>query len=164
MENDMRVAAAVICLASIVSCPISAQAAAHARFVVDGLVNCTMPPVRSYPLHVEGVGNLTADRGATLAISGNVENTNYSARLGGRATAVEGGSAALKVTSRNSLQAIRDYPNNVLVVDLKVVGSSCSIKITHRLKPGRRQYTFTTALGLAYCDRPVTTSASCTPQ
>jgi hypothetical protein len=163
----MRVSAAVICLASLlssVSCPMSAQAAARARFVVDGLVNCSMPPVRSYPLHVEGVGNLTAGRNASLAISGNVENTNYTARLGGRATEVEGGSAALKVTSSNSLRAVRDYPNNTLSIDLKVTGSSCSIRITHRLKPGRQQYTFMTSLGLAYCDKPVTTSATCSPQ
>lgn len=160
----MRVAATVICLASVVSCPMSAHAAARARFVVDGVVNCSMPPVRSYPLHVEGVGNLTADRGATLAISGNVENTNYSARLGGRATEAEGGSTALKVTGHNSLRAVRDYPNNTLLIDLKVVGNSCSIKITHRLKPGRSQYTFMTSLGLAYCDKPQTTSATCSPQ
>jgi hypothetical protein len=163
----MRFVVAVICLASLVSSvfwPMSAHAAARARFVVDGLVNCSMPPVRSYPLHVEGVGNLTGGRNATLAISGNVENTNYTAKLGGRPSDAEGGSAALKVTSRNSLRAVRDYPNNILLIDLKVVGNSCSIKITHRLKPGRQQYTFMTSLGLAYCDKPQTTSASCSPQ
>jgi hypothetical protein len=35
---------------------------------------------------------------------------------------------------RKSLRAVRDYPNNTLVVDLKLVGSPCTIKIENRLK------------------------------
>lgn len=33
--------------------------------------------------------------------------------------------ASLRVLSRRSLRAVRDYPNNIVVVDLKVSGTSC---------------------------------------
>lgn len=161
----MRTAAAVaICLVSSVGFSMSAHAAARAKFVIEGLANCTSPPVHGYPIHIEGVGNLSADKTATLAVSGNVENTNYTAKLGGRPTQAEAGSASLNVTGRNSLRAVRDYPNNQLIIDLKVVGDRCAIKINHRLKPGKSQYTFVTAIGLAYCDKPQTVSATCSPQ
>lgn len=161
----MRIAVAVvICAVSSVGFSMSAHAAAKARFVIEGLANCTSPPVHAYPIHIEGVGNLSADRTATLSVSGNVENTNYTAKLGGRPAAAEAGSASLNVTGKNSLRAVRDYPNNQLVIDLKVVGNNCSIRINHRLKPGKQQYTFMTAIGLAYCDKPQTVSATCSPQ
>jgi hypothetical protein len=67
----------------------------------------------------------------------------------------------LHVLGRHSLRAVREYPNNIVVVDLKVTGTSCTIKIENRLKPGKRQYTFTTPLGLAYCDKPKITKTSC---
>lgn len=158
----MRIAAILICVVSFASWSLPASAAVKVRFVVDGLANC--PPLRNYPLHVEGDGTLSGKNSATLAVRGNVENTEYSAKLGGRPTAAPDGSAALQVTSQSSLRATRDYPNNVLVIDIKVVGNNCSIRINHRLKPGKKDYTFTTSLGLAHCERPTTTSATCSAQ
>ena len=143
---------------------VPAFADAGAKFVIDGTINCSKPAVSNYPIHIEGVGQLSASRGATLAVSGNVENTNYSAKLGRKPTEVENGSASLRVTSSRSIRAIRDYPNNQLLIDLTVKGSTCAIKVSHRLKPGKAQFTFNTALGLAYCNKPVISSATCTPQ
>lgn len=140
------------------------HAQVQAKFVVDGLVNCSQPSVRNYPLHVEGSGTLMPDRTASLAVRGNVENADYNVKLGRKKTAVEQGSASLRVTGRHSLRATRDYPNNTMLIDLKVIGDRCVIKVRHHLKPGKRTYTFTTSLGLAYCDRPQITSASCTPR
>ena len=142
----------------------TSYAQVQAKFVVDGLVNCTRPYIRNYPLHVEGTGMLMPDRTATLAVRGNVENADYNVKLGRRATAVEQGAASLRVTGRHSLRATRDYPNNTMMIDLKVVGNRCSIKVHHVLKPRKHVYTFMTSLGLAYCDKPQITSAVCTPR
>ncbi|HLZ04026.1 MAG TPA: hypothetical protein VKR55_18010 [Bradyrhizobium sp.] len=160
----MRGTVVVASLLSFLLSSLPAHAQAEAKFTVDGLVNCTQPAVRDYPLHIDGAGQLSTDRTATLAVSGNVENTIYNAKLGGKPIEAESGSASLRVTSRRSLRAIRDYPNNKLVIDLTVRGHKCAIKISHRLKPGKRQYTFVTSFGLAYCDKPRITSATCSAQ
>jgi hypothetical protein len=160
----MRVFVAVVSFVWALALAAPAFAQAHAKFVIDGLVNCRQPAVSNYPLHLEGTGQLSTDRTATLAVSGNVENTTYHAVLGGKPTEVENGSASLRVTGRRSLRAIRDYPNNLLVVDLTVTGGKCAIRVSNRLKPGKREYTFNTAIGLAVCDKPKVTSATCSPQ
>jgi hypothetical protein len=68
------------------------------------------------------------------------------------------------VMGRSHLQATRYYPNNNVIADLYVSGKSCTLKITHRLNRGKRQYTFANPLGgLAHCDRPRTVSTSCEP-
>ena len=83
----------------------SAHAQVQAKFVVDGLANCTRPYLRNYPIHIEGSGTLRPDRTADLAVTGNVENTNYAVKLGRRATEVEAGTASLRVAGRRSLRA-----------------------------------------------------------
>ncbi|MGX7744841.1 hypothetical protein [Rhodopseudomonas parapalustris] len=132
-----------------------------AKFVVDGIANCSRPYIRNYPIHIEGSGTLRPDRTADLAVTGNVENTNYAVKLGRHRTEVDGGSASLRVAGRRSLRAIREYPNNLMMIDLKVVGGGCQIKVAHRLKPGKRDYTFMTSFGLAICEKPQITSATC---
>ena len=136
----------------------------QAKFSLDAFVNCTNPSVRDYPVHYEGTGALSTDKGASLQLQSNVAaEENYNVKLGGRPSVVQDGSASLRVLSRKSLRAVREYPNNVMVVDITVQGPSCSIKVEHRLKPGKRQYTFITVLGLAYCDKPRITKATCAP-
>jgi hypothetical protein len=150
------IAISSICLAE----PSLAQA--RANFTYDALINCTKPKVSNFPVHIEGTGSLSTDRRASLGVQSNLNGAeNYNVKLGGPASRARDGSASLRVTGRRSLRAVRDYPNNVAVVDLRVVGSSCTIKVEHRLKPGRSQYTFNTSLGLAYCDRPRLVKASC---
>jgi hypothetical protein len=107
---------------------------------------------------------LSADRSATLDTLSNVEGiSTYHATLGGKPTEAPDGSAALKVLGRHSLRAVRDYPNNQLIVDLVVVGKKCTVKIKNVLKPGKHQYTFHTMVGLAYCEAPTITKVSCAP-
>jgi hypothetical protein len=83
--------------------------------------------------------------------------------LGDKPTDAPGGSASLHVAGKHTLRAIRDYPNNYIVVNLTVIGKSCSMTIENRLKPGKRQYTFHTAVGIAYCSKPRIIRAECTP-
>jgi hypothetical protein len=134
----------------------------QAKFSYDAIVNCTNPNVRDYPIHYDGTGTLSTDKGASLSLQSNINGQeDYSVKLGGRPAVAQNGSASVRVLNRKTLRAVREYPNNVIVVDLRVVGASCSVKVEHRLKPGKRQYTFTTSLGLAYCDKPRITKASC---
>ena len=106
-----------------------------------------------YPLIVTGIA---------MGIA--VKREHYDTTLGARPTAAEDGAAALRVVGRHHLQAIRYYPNNSVVADLYVTGNSCVLKIEHRLKPGKRQYTFSSPMGgLAYCERPRTVRTSCEP-
>jgi hypothetical protein len=148
-----------ICLALF---PEESFAQVQAHFSYDAIANCEKPNVRNYPIHGEGTGKLSTDRNASLALRSNVGGwESYNVQLGAPAAVARGGSASLHVLGRHSLRAVREYPNNIVVVDLKVTGTSCTIKIENRLKRGKRQYTFTTPLGLAYCDKPKITKTSC---
>jgi hypothetical protein len=143
---------------------VFAQATAHVA--VDSLADCQQPFLRNFPVHFEGTATLSASGLASMDSSSTVEGHTISrATLGGRPMSAPGGSTALRVTGRHGLRATREYPNNYIVADLKVVGNSCSIKVEHRLKPGMRQYTFLTAGGgWAYCDKPRIVRTTCTPQ
>ena len=147
--------------------PVSSDAAGttiRAKFSVDGLATCQQPAITNYPVHVDGTGALSTDRTATLTMSSSIGGQeSYTGKLGGRPSEAPGGSAALRVVNRHTLQGVRDYPNNQIIVYMTVVGNSCSIRVEHRLKPGRRQYTFTVNGSMALCSRPKVTHAECAP-
>jgi hypothetical protein len=151
----------------ILTIPVSSEAAgvvARARFSFDALANCEKPAVQDFPVHAEGTGVLSADRSATLDMESNIEGrSQYNATLGAKPKEAPGGSTSLRVAGRHTLRAIRDYPNNSIVVYITVIGNSCAMKIENRLKPGKRQYTFYGKLGVAYCSKPRIVHAECTP-
>jgi hypothetical protein len=166
--TKIRLSHALAALAiSIPMIPASAEAAGTAirgKFSFDGIANCENPPVRNFPVHAEGTAELSTDRNARLDMNSNTEGSvQLNARLGDKPTEAPGGSASLHVAGKHTLRAIRDYPNNYIVVNLTVIGKSCSMKIENRLKPGKRQYTFHTAVGIAYCSKPQIIRAECTP-
>jgi hypothetical protein len=141
----------------------SADDAVRGKFVLDAIANCENPPVQNFPVHSEGTASLSTDRSARLDMVSNVSGAvQYNAKLGGKPTEAPEGSASLHVVGRHTLQAIRDYPNNIQVVNMTIIGHSCSLKIENRLKPGKHQYTFHTAIGLAYCSKPQVVKAECT--
>jgi hypothetical protein len=142
---------------------LSADNAIRGKFVLDAIANCENPPVQNFPVHSEGTASLSTDRSARLDLVSNVSGAvQYNAKLGGKPTEAPEGSASLHVVGRHTLQAIRDYPNNIQVVNMTIIGHTCSLKIENRLKPGKRQYTFHTAIGLAYCSKPQVVKAECT--
>jgi hypothetical protein len=47
----------------------------HAKFGYDGIADCEKPSVRDSPIRVEGVGTLTADRHASLDVTGGSHRT-----------------------------------------------------------------------------------------
>jgi hypothetical protein len=155
-------------VAGLILLPASCLAAGkeiRAKFVYDGVADCESPAVRDFPIHTEGTGTLAVDRHASLDVSSNVAgHERYETTLGGKPTEAEAGSASLRVLGKHHLQAIRSYPNNLLIADIIVSGNSCSLTVDNRFKPGKRQYTFTTRFGgLAYCGRPRVTHTSCEP-
>lgn len=163
---NLRFASTISALAiAMLTIPASSDAAGlRGRFSVDGIANCDNPPIRNFPLHAEGTAELSTNRSASLQMDSNVEGrVALNATLGGRPQEAPGGSASLHVAGRHTLKAVRDYPNNQMIVMLTIIGNSCTMKVENRLKPGRRQYTFTTTVGLAYCAKPIVTRAECQP-
>jgi hypothetical protein len=152
-------------MTALLSGSIPAKAAgpvARARFSFDALATCQQPAVQNFLVHAEGTGALSADRSASLDMESNIEGrTQYSATLGAKPKEAPGGSTSLRVAGRHTLKAIRDYPNNTIVVYMTVIGNSCAMKIENRLKPGKRQYTFYGKLGIAYCSKPRITHTEC---
>jgi hypothetical protein len=154
-----------VLVAAILTIPVSSEAAGQlrAKFSFDGLANCDNPPVRNFPIHGEGTGVLSTDRSATLDMNSNVEgNLRINAKLGGAPSEAPGGSASIRVVNRSTLRAVRDYPNNIIVINMTVRGSNCTMTLENKLKPGRRQYTFFNGAGISYCEKPVITRAECT--
>jgi hypothetical protein len=147
--------------------PVSGEAAGTAirgKFSFDGVANCESPPIQNFPVHTEGTAELSTDRRATVDMNSTSEGrVQLNARLGDKPTEAPGGSASLHVAGRHTLRAVRDFPNNYVVVNLTVIGKSCSMTIENKLKPGKRQYTFHTAIGMAYCSKPRIIRAECSP-
>ena len=142
----------------------AADVTVRAKFSFDALADCEQPSVRDFPVHAEGTGTLSTDRTATLDMESNVEGRmQYTARLGGKPTEAIGGSASLRVAGRHTLKAVREYPNNYIIVYMTVIGRSCTLRIENRLKPGKRQYAFQGNIGTALCSKPRIVRSECTP-
>ena len=142
----------------------AASVTARAKFSFDALADCQEPSVKDFPVHAEGTGMLSTDRTATLDMQSNIEgHTQYTAKLGAKPTEALGGSASLRVAGRHTLKAVREYPNNYIIVYMTVRGNSCALRIENRLKPGKRQYAFQGNIGTALCAKPRVVRAECTP-
>jgi len=151
--------------AAIFSLPVSGEAAGQqirARFSFDGLATCQQPSISNFPIHGEGTGVLSTDRSASLDMNSTVEGrVQYRAKLGGAPIEAPAGSASLRVVGRSTLRAVRDYPNNQIIITMTIRGNACSMTIDQRLKPGKRQYTFFNGSGISYCSRPQITRTEC---
>ena len=157
------VVAALVALA--LTMPLSSEAAEpqfRARFSYDAIANCENPHIRNFPVHGEGTGVLSADRSATLEMGSNVERkVRYRATLGAAPTAAPAGSTAIRVVGRHTLRTTRDYPNNIVVLNIAVRGNSCTMTVENKLKPGKRIYTFYNGSDLSYCARPKIIQTEC---
>jgi hypothetical protein len=132
----------------------------RAQYGVDVLASCRKPAIKDLPLHVEGSGVLKTDGSARVTVDGALERTTYQTKLG-KASQAPGGSAALRVTGRSSLRAIRDYPNHQMIIDMRVSGKDCAITVRNVLKPGKREYVFTSGGGTATCEQPRIVRTAC---
>jgi hypothetical protein len=153
-------------LAAVLAIPAASDAAGPAvrgRFSYDGIANCQQPPVRNFPIHAEGTAVLSTDRNASIDMTSTTGGTTrLKATLGGKPTEAPGGSTSLNVIGRHTLRAVRDYPNNVAIVTMTIRGSSCTMTLENRLKPGKKVYTFISGSGsVSYCARPQITRTEC---
>ena len=153
-------------IAAILAIPAAAEAAGptiRGRFSYDGIANCQQPPVRNFPIHVEGSASLSTDRSARLNMTSSTgDTTRLNAALGGRPTAAPGGSTSLNVVGRHTLRVVRDFPNNIAIITMTIRGSSCTMTIDNRLKPGKKVYTFVSGSGsVSHCARPQITRTAC---
>lgn len=140
----------------------AAGSAIRGRFSYDGIANCQQPAIKNFPIHAEGSAVLSTDRKARLEMTTNTGGTTrLNATLGGKPTAAPGGSTSLNVIGNHTLRAVREYPNNVAIVTMTIRGTSCTMTLDNRLKPGKKVYTFTNGAGVSYCDRPQITHTEC---
>jgi aspartate/tyrosine/aromatic aminotransferase len=72
-----------------------------------------------------------------------------------------GGTARLRVISRNQLRAVWSLPNNDLILSISVARNSCVARINARLKGGAREYIVYDSGMLVYCGRPKIGPVSC---
>ena len=163
MKMRTALAVAAVTATTLAISNEASAASLRARFSFEGIADCTSPSVHGFPIHGEGTGQLSSDRSATLDFNSNIEGrVKIDTKLGAKPSEAPGGSAALRVAGRHTLRAIRNYPNNSIIIDINVVGSSCTMKVTNVLKPGKSQYTFYTGNGgFAYCSRPQITKTEC---
>jgi len=164
---DVRViCSSVAVVAAIAAIPAPGEAAGstvRGRFSYDGIATCQQPPIRNFPIHAEGTAVLSTDRNARIDMTSNTGgSTRLKATLGGKPIAAPGGSTSLNVVGSHTLRAVRDYPNNVAIVTMTIRGSSCTMTIDNRLKPGKKVYTFVSGSGsVSYCSRPQITRTEC---
>ncbi len=152
-------------VASVLTMPLSSEAAEpqfRAKFSYDAIASCENPHIRNFPVHGEGTGVLSADRSATLEMGSNVERkVRYQATLGAAPTAAPAGSTAIRVVGRHTLRLIRDYPNNIVVLNIVARGNNCTMTVENKLKPGKRIFTFYNGSDLSYCARPKIVQTEC---
>lgn len=151
---------------AIPAIPVSVEAAGatiRGRFSYDGIANCQQPAIRNFPIHAEGTAVLSTDRKASLDMTTNTGgHSRLKATLGGKPVEAPGGSTSLNVIGSHTLRAVRDYPNNVAIVTMTIRGSSCTMTLDNRLKPGKKVYTFVSGSGsVSYCARPQITRTEC---
>jgi hypothetical protein len=139
----------------------TAFAQARAQFAVDVVATCQRPAMKDLPIHVEGTGILKTDGSARLDVDGGVLGRTLVKGQLGQTAAAPGGSTSLHVTGKSGLRATRDYPNHQMIIDLQASGKECSVTVRNVLKPGKREYIFTTGGGTAYCDKPRIERTAC---
>jgi hypothetical protein len=164
--NARSICLSVALVAAILAIPAATEAAGptvRGRFSYDGIANCQQPPIRNFPIRAEGTAVLSTDRKASIDMNSSTGGmTRLRATLGGKPTEAPGGSTSLKVVGRHTLRAVRDYPNNVAIVTMTIRGSSCTMTIENRLKPGKKVYTFISGSGgVSYCAKPQITRTEC---
>jgi len=135
------------------------------NFSFDGVVDCTRPmATQNFAMHGAGTAVLYSDRTATLDYTQRgltMTAVRFDAKLGGAASPAPGGTAALRVVSRNQLRAVWSLPNNDMILNVSVARNSCAAKIDVRLKGGAREYSLYDSGILVYCSRPRIMNVAC---
>jgi hypothetical protein len=139
----------------------AADGVLRGKFSYDGIATCEKPAVKDFPIHAEGTASMSTNRAVRLDMSSNTGGrTSVNAKLGEK-TEIAGGSATVNVLGRHTLRAVRDFPNNIAIVTMTVVGNSCRMTLVNKLKPGKQVYTFVSGSSVSYCSRMRITHTEC---
>jgi len=150
--------------------PLAAQAGSSSmKSRLDLSFDCENPVhVTNYAVRGDFSAVLHPDRSASadLSISGFMlsSSVHFEAKLGGGKRPAPGGTAQLRVLSRNSLRAIWGLPNNDLIADVTANGRSCTVTLTLKLKPGQREYSMWGGSKYYYCSAARVIRTSCEAQ
>lgn len=157
--------AALLILCGSATPSLAQEGVFRMNFSFDGLVNCTRPiAAQNFAMHGEGAAVLYSDRRATLDYTQRGLTTTpvrFDAKLGGAPSPAPGGTASLRVISRNQLRAVWSLPNNDMILNVSVARNSCVAKIDVRLKGGAREYSLYDSGILVYCSRPRIMNVAC---
>ena len=163
----------IVLSAAVMTCSgasLSAQSASSSMIShLDLTFDCDNPVhVTDYAVRGDFSAVLRPDRSASadLAISGFMlsSNVHFEAKLGGGRRPAPGGTAELRVLSRNQLQAIWSLPNNNLIADVTVHGQSCAVKLAIKLKPGQHEYSMWGGSKFYYCSTARVIGTTCQAQ
>ncbi len=157
-RNAITLAATLTLLA--VFMPVHAHAQIKGKFSYESIADCERPNIKNYPIRGEGTATLSNDKTATLRMrSGLSGYTRLDAKLGEKKQDYRGAITELRVVGNHSLRATREYTNNFIIAEF--TGPNCRLKIVHKLKPGKKLYTFNTPLGEAVCSNIRITKTEC---
>jgi len=136
---------------------------------LDLSFDCESPVhVTNYAVRGDFSAVLHTDRSAAadLVISGFMlsSTVHFEAKLGGGKRPAPGGTAQLRVLSRNQLRAIWSLPNNDLIADVAANGRNCSVTLTFRLRPGQHEYSMWGGSKFYYCSAARVIRTSCEAQ
>ena len=131
--------------------------------------DCEQPwRVKNYGVTGRFTATLNPDKTAVadlkisgLFLSGDV---HFDARLGRGASPAPGGTSQLRVLSQNRLRGIWSLPNHDMILDIVAKGSSCSVDLTMKLKPGKTEYSMFGGSKFYYCSSAKLIRTTCEAQ
>jgi hypothetical protein len=158
--------AAIIPMLAASNVAVAQTGSAHLRAGFELIYDCERPiSAHNFPVHAQLTAVLNTDRSATadLEIAAVLSTTvHFEAHLGGGPRPAPGGTTTqLHVMSRDRLQAKWDLPNNQFILDIVASGRSCSVKLSNRLKPGKREYSLLNGDNYYYCSKERLLKTSC---
>lgn len=158
--------AALFLIVALSSQAFAQSGSINLRSTMQMRFDCESPwQVKNYGVTGRFTATLNQDRTAFadlkitgLFLSGDV---HFDARLGRATSPAPGGTSQLRVLSQNKLQGIWSLPNHNMILDIASHGNSCSVNLTMRLKPGKKEYSMFGGSKFYYCSAARLISTTC---
>lgn len=153
-----------------VSGPALAQSGSiNLKSTMNMSFDCETPwRVKNFGVTGRLTATLNPDKTATadLKISGFMldGDVHFDARLGRGASPAPGGTSQLRILGSNRLRGIWSLPNHDMILDIVASGSSCSVNLALKLKPGKTQYSMFGGQKFYYCSAARLVRTTCDAQ